>query len=462
MSLQKNQSKILSIWQKYGPALILVVMILIFWGFTVFIASNLGHDIVPDEPYHFEVSRNFSATWGIPDPEPLTRASGSNIRRNPYLAYWLYGRALNLYNLINPAASGWQQLVFLRLFNTIFSVGTVLFVYLISKEWIKNRWWQLLPVFTLTNTLMFVLLSSGVNYDNPSNMLSTAAIFFLLRVLKKKSFVENSLGWIICIALGTWMKETILPLALSMTIVWVVFIIKNRSVVSFVPSWNFKTVSLMVVLVLVLGANFSIYGINLIRYQSVTPSCRDLYSHEFCSNTPLAQRRANLALPEKPTMLEAFRQGYPEPIRYGFDIWIRAMLMKIFGIMGGQQFYYPINITYFHILFYWMIALAIRYFRKTTFDIYSLSAILGFYTLTLFIKNYDTDLAYGFIQVAHQGRYIFPVIGIIFPLFSYGLYKVPNRLIQFGTLFITLVLFAYSGPIRFLLYYQTVFADWFI
>lgn len=219
---------------------------------------------------------------------------------------------------------------------------------------------------------------------------------------------------------------------------------------------------LMTILLLLVVVNFSIYGINLIRYQSLLPSCRDHYSDEFCRNTPLAQRRAELALPEKPNMIQAFRQGYPEPIRYGFDIWIRAMLMKIFGIMGGQRSYYPINITYFHILFYWMIALAIRYFRGASLTIYSLAAIVGFYTITLFIKNYDTDLAYGFIQIAHQGRYIFPVIGIIFVLFSYGLYKVPNRLIRNGTLLATLFLFIYSGPIRFLLYYGSTFAEWFI
>jgi hypothetical protein len=437
-------------------------MVLIFWGFTVFIAFNLHRDIVPDEPFHFEVAKNFSTTWGIPDPEPVTRSMGTYIRQNPYLAYWLYGRALNLFNRLMPDASSWQQLVFLRLFNTIFSVGTVIFIYLLSKELIKNKWWQLLPVFAITNTLMFVLLSGGVNYDNPANLLCAAGIFYLLRVLKKKSFFLNSIGWMICIALGTWIKETILPLALVMAIIWVIFIIKNQYGISFSPEKNFKTISLIMILFIVIAANFSIYGINLIRYQSVTPSCRDHYSEDFCSNTPLAKRRADLALPEKPNMVQAFRQGYPEPIRYGFDIWIRAMLMKIFGIMGGQRSYYPINITYFHILFFWMIALAIRYYRKSTFNIFSLAAILGFYSITLFIKNYDTDLAYGFIQVAHQGRYIFPVIGIIYGLFSYGLYKVPNQWIRFGTIIATLFLFIYSGPIRFILYYQTIFSDWFI
>lgn len=309
---------------------------------------------------------------------------------------------------------------------------------------------------------MFVLLSSGVNYDNPTNLFSAGGIYFLVRVLNKKDFYNNSFLWMIFIALGTWTKETVLPLALAMSLVWLLFIIKNRIQLSQFPIKSAQTIALSIVLLFLLAANFSIYGINLIRHQSVTPSCRDYYTQEFCSSTPLAKRRAELALSEKPNIIQAFRQGYPEPIRYTFDTWIRAMLMKIFGIMGGQKSYYPIGISYFHILFYWMIALAIRYFRRTSFTIYSLAGILGFYTLTLFIKNYDIELAYGFIQVAHQGRYIFPVIGIIFVLFSYGLSKVPKDWLRYPTLIATLLLFFYSGPIRFVLYYSSIFADWFI
>jgi hypothetical protein len=462
MSEQNHQEKNKVSWQLIGSKFVLALLILVFSGFTVFIAFNLQADIVPDEPFHFGVSRNFAATLGVPDPEPVTRSMGNYIRQNPYLAYWIYGRALNVFERIMPTASNWQQLVFLRLFNSLFSIGTLIFVYLLSKELIKNIWWQLLPVFALTNTLMFVLLSGGVNYDNPANMFCAAGAYFLVRVFKGSDFLSNSFLWMIFIALGTWTKETILPLALVMAVVWGIFVYQNWSKITFWPGINLRTITLIIILTIVLAANFSIYGMNIIRYQSVTPSCRDVYTDEFCLNTPLARRRAELALPEKPTVLQAFRQGYPEPIRYGFDIWIRAMLMKIFGIMGGQESYYPINISYFHILFFWMMALMVRYFRKTTFTFYSLIAIVGFYAITLFIKNYDTDLAYGFIQVAHQGRYIFPVIGIIFTLFSYGLFKVPNRWIKYPTLIVTLFLFIYSGPIRFLLYYRTVFANWFV
>jgi hypothetical protein len=462
MTPKQGLHKLKLAWQKYNATLVLVVLIIIFWGYTLFVAFNLQRDIVPDEPYHFQVSKDFSTTWGIPEEVPFAISSGVYIRQNPYLAFWLYGRALTILDLFFPTASPWQQLMYLRIVNSFFSIGTILFVYLIAKELIKDKWWQLLPVFALTHTLMFVLLSAGVNYDNLANMLCAGGAYFLLRLLKGKAFLENSLAWMICIAAAAWIKDAILPLAAAMAVVTVIYFLKNRPQINLAMFSNAKVILLSFFLLILIVGNFSIYGVNLIKHQSLTPACRDYFSDEACKNTTFAIRRAQLALPEKPNMFQAFRQGYPEPIRYAFDTWIRAMLMKIFGIMGGQQSYYPISITYYHILLYCIIALGIRYFKGASFSTYSLSGIVGFYTLALFIKNYDTDLAYGFIQVAHQGRYIFPVIGIIYGLFSYGLYQVPNPWIRKITILITILLFIYGGPIRFLIYYHSVFADWFI
>lgn len=451
-----------SLIQRFGPSILLVLMILYFTGTSLFVAFNLQRDIVPDEPYHVEVAIRFARTWGIPKNVTAAKNIGLYMRQSPYLSYWISGRALNLLNLLKPDPSPWQQLVFLRLLNILFSIGTVIFTYLFSKELINNRWWQLLPVFVLTNTLMFVLLSSGVNYDNPANLFSIASLYYLLRVLNGKPFFPNSLGWLVLITTGTLVKETLLPLALAMAVVWIIFIVRNRKKIDLSELKHPRLIGLLVILLILIGANLALYGVNLLRHRSLTSSCAYYYTEEFCDNTAFAQRRRELALSEEPNVFEAFRQGYPEPLRYAFDIWIEAMLMKIFGIMGGARSYYPISISYYHMLLYWMLALGFRYFRKTSFRNYSLVGIFIFYALTLFIKNYDIELAYGFIQVAHQGRYIFPVIGLGYSLFSYLLMKVPHRWLRIPTLVASIALFFYGGPIRFFLYYQTVFAEWFI
>jgi len=461
MNPSDKEKSLRTYWYQVNDKLLLGVLLLVFLAYTTFIATNLLRDIVPDEPYHLSQSQDFRASWGIPEISRVARSHGVYVRQNPYFAYWIFGRALALLDLIKPQASPWQELVYLRLVNILFSIGTVFFTYLLAREITKNKWWPLLAVFLLTHTMMFTLLSSGVSYDNPANFFSIAGIYFLYRVLNGKDFLINSLGWMIFMGLGTLTKLTLLPLALPMAILWIVFIVRERPGIAFRQLSQLKQISLVIVLGVVLIANIGLYGVNLVKFQSLTPSCSDYYSKEFCAQTGFSQRRESLALPEKPNVFQAFRQGYPEPLRYFFDTWVRWMLNKIFGVMGGQKSYYPIGIAYYHILLYWAAALGFRYFRGTSRKIYSLIGIFGFYALTLFIQHYDIELAYGFIQVALQGRHIFPVIGIAYALAANGLMKVPNKWLQYGTLVAAILLFLYGGPLRFILYNQSVFAEWF-
>jgi hypothetical protein len=77
--------------------------------------------------------------------------------------------------------------------------------------------------------------------------------------------------------------------------------------------------------------------------------------------------------------------------------------------------------------------------------------------------NYNSELVYGFYKfVALQGRYIFPVISIAFVIYAYILTKVTNKAVRLITLFATVLLFLYGGPIRFIWYFNSVFSDWFI
>jgi len=448
-------------WLRNNATIVFFILLLIFAIYSLFLSTHLKRGIIPDEGYHFELSLQFKPTWGIPPHSRFTESYGLNIRQSPFLGYWLNGRALNILELIFKEPSNWRQLVFLRIVNTVFSIGTVSFTYLISKELINNKWGQLLPVFVLTNTIMFVFLSGGVNYDNPSNFMSTAGLYFLIRVFNKKHYIKNSLGWLFCISLGTLIKITLLPVALITTIFWIIHSIKNKS-------WeNFKNINVkrywlpisFVIALLVL--NFLIYGINYIKSQSLTPSCRDTYSDDVCSTTPFAKRRQTIGLPDKLTVSEAVKLKYPEPLRYFFDTWIRAMLKKIYGIMGHKS-YYPKTIPYFHILLYWVTALSFRYYDKSNFKMNSLMGIIGFYTIVLIYKNYNSELNYGFKQVALQGRYIFPVISAIYVLFSHYVMKISNKPLLMITLIIVVFLFIYGGPIRFFILYDSVFASWFV
>ena len=461
MTHENRLQTIHDFWVQHNATLLLILLLLIFSAYSVFLSCNLQREIIPDEPYRFEISQHFAATWGIPENVPAAVAFGDNLQRNAYLGYWIFGRALALYRWVVPAASGWQQLVALRLLNSAFSLGTAIFTYLIAKQLIRNKWWQLLPVFLLTNTLMFVFLSGGVSYDNPANLCATVGIYFLLRSLTGKDFLANSLGWMIAIAAGTLIKRTILPLALVMGLVWLIYLLRQRPSLDPKSLKNPKMLPLLVIFTLLIILNLALYGTNLVQFQSLTPKCSDTYPLEVCRESVFGVRHQQLGLDKKLTVVDAVRQGYPDPLRYTFEVWLREMTRRIFGIMGHKT-YYPVVISYFQIALVWMLLLGVRTIEKPDFKLISLLGIFGFYTLVLLGINYDSELTYGFIQVAVQGRYLFPVYAILVTLYATVLSKVPHPAVRRVTLLATLILFFYGGPIRFVLYRHSVFADWFI
>ena len=454
----------IQIWQKHNAKLVLILLLIIFSAYSVFLATHLQTAIIPDETYRFEVATYFADTVGIPDDVPIAYSSGDNLHRNPYLGYWLYARAINIFQLFQPAAMEWQTLVALRVVNWLFALGTVVFIYGLSKELISNKWWQLFPVFMATNTLMFVFLSGGVNYDNPTIFACTAAIYFFVRALKKENFIIDSLAWAIFISVACLIKYSILPLALVLAIIWFVDLIRNRKTLQLesIKKWHWGAIVLLIILIGLVFLNIALYGVNLVKFHALTPACIDTFPQEVCASSFFGMRHNEMALPEKLTLIGAFKQGYPEPVRYFFDEWVREMLKRTYGIMGEKN-YFPNTIAYFQVALFWVLLLGFRYVKKLDFIKTSLMIIFGFYTTVLVAMNYNSELIYGFNKyVALQGRYIFPVISIAFSLCAYILTKVRNKYIRYGTLIALIALFLYGGPVRFLWYYNSVFADWFI
>ncbi|MHB0923698.1 MAG: hypothetical protein ACYC3H_07015 [Bellilinea sp.] len=451
-----------TILKEQSPKIVLITLILIFAFYSVFLALNLQEAIIPDEPAHITFSKHFAQTIGIPEDVPQTINTGWYIQQNPFLNHWLNGRAINLLELMVPSATDRQILIFLRLISVAYSIGTVFFCYLISKEIIKDVWWRLLPVFLLTNTLMFVFISGGVSYDNLANLLSMAALYFVVRVFNGKDFITNSLAWMILIFLGTLVKFTILPLALFMGILWLIFLLVRRKQIIFVKPGKFTQRLLFPILLVIIFANLGIYGVNLLKYQSVTPVCSDMFTAEQCALSPYVKRYNELALDHKLSIIESIELGYPNPLEYVIDSWIPHMLYRIFGILAHKSYSPSHIIILYRFFLLWIVLLAFRYVSKPSFTIISLFCIFLLYALVLLYLNYNLELAYGFKQIALQGRYLFPVIGSIYVLISYVMTKINNNVVRLATLIFTVILFFMGGPIKFILNYDTIFFGWFI
>lgn len=444
------------------PKIVFVILLLIFFVYGIFIARSLDGGIIPDEPAHLLMSKHYSTTIGIPaDTSETITSTGWTISHNPFLYHWINGRIINLILLVYPIANDWQLMVALRLINLVYALGSVLFCYLISKEFIKSKWYQLLPPFLLTNTLMFVILSSGVNYDNLAVLCSMAGLFFLLRVLNEKEFIRNSLAWMICISVGTLVKYPILPLALFMLIIWLLYVLMKRKSILPFPLLDWKLTLMISGLAVLIGGNLAIYGYNLVVFGGILPNCNDLYPDAHCNLSPYVARYKAFAMDHKLSVVESVQKGYPDPLEYVANVWIPTMFDRFFGI-AGYKVYYPFHIFYFQILAAWIILMAVRYWKQITFKLISGLLIVSAYTITLVIYNYQTELIFGFRNFALTGRYLFPVIGLIYGLYGLTLELIKNKILQILTLLGTITLFLMFGPIQFLWHYNDVFATWFI
>jgi hypothetical protein len=310
---------------------------------------------------------------------------------------------------------------------------------------------------------MFVFLSAGLSYDNLTNFLCTASLYFLFLALKQNSFIQNSLLWMIFISLGTLVKFTVLPLALITFIIWIIFLLKIRKNLFKLKFNRFEIILLIFLLPLLIG-NFQIYGVNLIEYQTITPPCRAILTEEQCELSPFETRYRNSALDNKLTINESIELDYSNPLEYSIFVWPRNMLKTIFGILGHQTYYSLHNLIFYQFLFYWSIVqgfIDLSNNKRISYTTISLLLITIFYSIILLLRNYDTELVYGFWHFALQGRYIFPVIAPIYILFTKILKSTPSKYLRLAILIFTIGLFIYGGPLTLILKYDTVFSSWF-
>lgn len=437
--------------QTHLSTIIFLLMLLTFFGTTTFFALNLRRDIIPDEAQHIGVSKHFSTTWGIPPDVPETYIYGS-IQHKPNLYYWINGRLINVLNVVFSNPGDWKILALLRLTSVLYASLTVIFCFLLAREVITSRWWALLPVFLLTNTLMFAFLAGGVNYDNLGNLCCFAGTYYLIRLLNGREFFSNSLWWLIWMLVGTLVKFTVLPLLLITFLIWVVYIIKNRSWENFRPVFTPIILLTLAVLVIFLMLNFAVYGVNLLRFRAIMPSCTMVLTEEQCMQQLVYARSAQIPQSEKFTFIDMLNENVPDPVVWFDDYWVGAILKMTYGI-AGHLTYSPTDLmlTFYRLWYVWALLIAIRVWRNISFPVAALTAIAVFYTLTVLQTNLSSELDTGFKHLGIQGRYVFPILGSLYVLIVFFFSRVSNKLVSGVTLLLTLALFLWGSPLKTLL-----------
>ncbi len=416
--------------EKKAPLLTLVVTLVIFVSFALYLAFNIRMGISPDSKYHLEVSQAYSKVVGIPENTPDTY-QWKDITRIPYLSFWVNGRMLNL----NEKLLNFDQVFLLRIVNILTALGTLSFVYLLSKRLIKSSWGQILPTFLLSNTLMFVFLSSSINYDNLAILFCTAAIYFLVKYLQEPKRLSNSLLMFIFLLLGSLTKNSVLPLALILVIVWAVFLFKSNVLNEkfFKQFITFPNILLILIILILLLLNFDIYGVNLLIYNKLIPSCTDVLHYEGClENGVFARSVYKIPRVFDGNMFEAVKliaKGERiGPLLY-LPYWIVEMSKKIFGIMGDRSLYMRYWYLPFYFMYFFMgIYLIFQNRKRFKVEDKGLLVISIFYTLIVaYYVNYKAYITHDWPDLGLQGRYIFPVLAPMYVLFSKYFLRIENK-----------------------------------
>jgi hypothetical protein len=443
--LLKNRIKIQNI--------LLGFILAIFIGFTVYLATTVKMGVSSDSWYHLRVSQRFSETLTVPENIPETY-KWRDLEHQPYLYFWINGRILNF----NSMTFHFNEAILLRIINILYSLFTLIGVYILSKEFFKKGWLRLLPVFLLSNTLMFLMLSSSINYDNLANMLAVFSILFFIKSIKNRGDWGNLYLMIIVIALGSLTKYTFLPLAFILVLLSILFVVKNWKIYR----REFKNQShyLIIPILILTVMNIGVYGVNLIKFQSLTPKCLDVMTYDQCLENGVFYRD-NVTIPAVEVNL--FRMIFSgerlDPIRYT-GIWIWEMSKRIFGIMGDKSLFANDWILPFYI-FYILLAsiLGISNWKRLKKEVKYLSVITLFYlAVLLFIQNYDMYLKRSYPTLALQGRYMFPVISSFYILMTLFLNRIRSKWLR-GLVFTGLVVLFIVGCLPF--FFLNVESSWF-
>jgi len=447
---------------KKAPKILLGVTILLFLVFSIYLALNLRMGVSPDSYYHLEVSQAYSKILGVPENTPETY-QWRDITRLPYLSLWINGRILNL----NEMTFNFDEVTVLRLSNVLTAVGTLIFVYLISKRLIKNKLGQVLPAFLLSNTLMFVFLSSAINYDNLVVLLSTAAIYFLVRFLQEPKKLSHSILIFVFLLLGTLTKSSTLPLAVIIFVVWMLFIFKKKILKEeyFRQFLTPPNILLMVVFFLLIILNFNVYGVNMLTFGKIAPSCTQVLTYNQCMENGVFVR----SMHKIPTIFEGgiiesaelvLKGERMNPLFY-LPYWVVEMSKKIVGIMGDRSLFMKYEYLPFYFVFFFVaLYIIFKNRKKLSREDKALGFIFISYSLVVaYYVNYKAYMRTDWMDLGLQGRYIFPVLPIGYVLFSKYFIKIKKTKV-FNILLGFLIAIFLLGNYGY--FFANVPTDWFV
>jgi hypothetical protein len=430
---------------------LLALLLAYFSVRLLFFAVAIAYYVPPDEVTHLGLIQIFSKVLLLPDNTPETYQYGL-VTNVSWLYYWVMGKLL----LLN--VFGLSDLLFLRLLNLPLAFATVYFAWRMLRLLTDDRLSQLLLIVVMTNTLMFSFLSATISYDNLANLFAVMAIYYLLVFFKEKSGNHLALS-LACQLAGCLTKLSFLPLALILNLLLISREYRGlRNVPTAVRSYckesGRRGLVLLFAILVGLILNLQLYLGNYIQYGQVKPDMADVVSTENAMQYRISARYI---------IFDLFKEGrvnYDQAIRMTSSIrhegdragavyliqnyrnrqyrgdellgpleyvlpWGQRMLATVYGVMGhlSMSNNYPVILPILVLFILAGFAFLLRWRAKEAAGLPLILAVTcGAYAIfIMYFVNYRNYLYSESLSVALQGRYIFPVIGAFYVLFSFYL-----------------------------------------
>ena len=422
---------------------------------ALWIALTARYPQAFDEQFHFGLIQLHAQQW-LPffTHQPSgAEVHGAVVRDPSYLYHYLLSLPYRL--LIAWKVSLPLRIIILRLINiAMFVAGLFVYRALLVRIGLSRR-------LIHTGLLFFVLtpiiplLAANINYDNFIFLLTAAFFLYAVRfmqTLERERRIDVA-GLVLVLIYGVvaaLAKYTSLPVTVATLVVmmWVTFRMFRRdegagpAVRVNWPKPFFVIIS-GIIIVALFGLALERYGINLVRYHSLSPDCAKVLSVKSCHSYAVWERDFEWA------------QIYPHPSLQGIVVypfvWLHRMVFETmftissrFGA-GGLVEYVPAppmtvaNYTAW-VLVIGALVSATVFWRRLWRQHYLryLLLISLFYALTLFGKNLSEYLHVG-EGVAIHGRYLVPVYPVLYVAGALALGALFDRLHR-PSLKITLVL----------------------
>ncbi len=420
-----------------------VIILLFLWFLiqAVYIATTIKYNIASDEFYHYELIKIYKNKDNLlPFITEQTEHFGlRDITRYPsYLYHYLLGNLFKIPNLQNQETEN----LLLRSINILLNLGTLGVFLKIMNNLTKSKWVKALSLLMLTNTLMYVFISMGINYDNLVNLLAMLLIYLLIKFIKEeqiKYFIYFCITGAFAMLTKFSVGPLLMPAGLIMLYELYLNLKKKKNKKRYLNELKALTTlhkSLLIILLILSGGLFlERYGINLIKYKTIKqPSCDKIHTVEQCMESGVYKRNKS--------RLELLKK---EPWRDDFTLWEFTknwsvnMMRRTYGMMvhkwlhPNEEALKGITLIFILSALYFL-----TYFdlHKKKLKLYIFLTSL-FYTLFLFyFVNFREQKKYGYLGLAVQGRYIFPVLPLWYYLLnSYVIKGINKTNIKFKKLF---------------------------